>query len=176
VTQRPSELDATILSQCSTLFTMRLSNALDQEIVRKANPDNSAGVLDFISSLANRECIAFGEAVSTPMRMLFEYQTPETLPKMSLGDEADSTDLLDRDIHKPAPVEEPPMRRASDARPPRLDTSALSSDISAPGLGGSFGSAPSQTLGGRRALDMPIEPASGRGTRPLFEAAPRNRW
>ena len=38
-TQRPSELDPTILSQCGTVFAMRLSNDRDQEIIRAAVPD-----------------------------------------------------------------------------------------------------------------------------------------
>lgn len=82
VTQRPSELDPTILSQCSTIFAMRLSNASDQAIIRSAMPDSSTGVLEFISALSNREAIAFGEAFSTPMRMLFTLTDPDKLPKM----------------------------------------------------------------------------------------------
>ena len=39
ITQRPGELDQTILSQCSTLFAMRLSNDRDQEIIRSAIPE-----------------------------------------------------------------------------------------------------------------------------------------
>ena len=83
VTQRPAELDATILSQCSTIFAMRLSNASDQQIMRSAIPDNAAGALEFISALNNREAIAFGEAVATAMRMVFALQDEAVLPRMS---------------------------------------------------------------------------------------------
>jgi len=83
VTQRPAELDPTILSQCSTVFAMRLSNASDQQIMRSAIPDNAAGALEFISALNNREAIAFGEAVATAMRMVFELQDESHLPRMS---------------------------------------------------------------------------------------------
>jgi DNA helicase HerA-like ATPase len=84
VTQRPAELDPTILSQCSTVFAMRLSNAADQAIMRSAIPDNAGGALEFISALNNRECIAFGEAVATAMRLVFAEQEEALLPRMSL--------------------------------------------------------------------------------------------
>lgn len=71
VTQRPGELDPTILSQCSTIFAMRLSNDTDQEIIRSAIADSSAGILAFLSAMGGREAIAFGEAIATPMRMKF---------------------------------------------------------------------------------------------------------
>ena len=82
VTQRPSELDPTILSQCSTVFAMRLSNAADQDIIRSAMPDAAVGVLEFLSALSNRETIAFGEAISTPMRLYFTLMSADQLPKM----------------------------------------------------------------------------------------------
>ena len=72
VTQRPGELDPTILSQCSTVFAMRLSNERDQEIIRSAIADSSASTLSFLSSMGQREAIAFGEGVATTMRMKFE--------------------------------------------------------------------------------------------------------
>ncbi len=83
VTQRPAELDPTILSQCSTIFAMRLANSSDQAIMRSAIPDNAAGALEFISALNNREAIAFGEAVATAMRMVFALQDEDHLPRMT---------------------------------------------------------------------------------------------
>ncbi len=80
ISQRPSELDPTILSQCSTVFSLRLTNDFDQEIIRKAISSSSASTIAFISSLANRECIAFGEGMSTPMRMLFRNLPQQWLP------------------------------------------------------------------------------------------------
>jgi hypothetical protein len=75
VTQRPSELDATVLSQCSTMFAMRLSNEQDKAIVRSAVGVSSASTIAFLSSIADREAIAFGEAIATPMRMkFFDYR------------------------------------------------------------------------------------------------------
>ncbi len=71
VTQRPSELDPTVLSQCSTLFAMRLANELDKGIIRAAAGVSASSTIAFLSSIADREAIAFGEAIATPMRMKF---------------------------------------------------------------------------------------------------------
>ncbi len=81
ITQRPGELDQTILSQCSTLFAMRLSNDRDQEIIRSAIPDSSISTTSFISSIGNGEAIAFGEAIAVPMRMRFTRVEQNHLPK-----------------------------------------------------------------------------------------------
>ncbi|WP_245304385.1 ATP-binding protein, partial [Hoeflea olei] len=85
ITQRPGELDPTILSQCSTVFAMRLSNDHDQEIIRSAIPDSSASTMSFLSSIGNGEAIAFGEAVPVPMRMMFERVSDDVLPRANAG-------------------------------------------------------------------------------------------
>jgi uncharacterized protein len=87
VSQRPAELDSTILSQCSTMFAMRLPNEADKAIVRAALSESSASVLSFLSSIADREAIAFGEAIPAPMRMRFgdcvPIATADASPPMS---------------------------------------------------------------------------------------------
>ena len=85
ITQRPGELDPTILSQCSTVFAMRLSNDRDQDIIRSAIPDSSVSTMSFLSSIGNGEAIAFGEAVSVPMRMRFARIPDNRLPKAAGG-------------------------------------------------------------------------------------------
>lgn len=80
VTQRPGELDPTILSQCSTFFAMRLSNEQDQAIIRSAIADSSASSLAFLSSMGQREAIAFGEGVATTMRLKFEKIDRSLIP------------------------------------------------------------------------------------------------
>lgn len=100
VTQRPGELDPTILSQCSTVFAMRLGNERDQQIIRAAIADASASTIAFLSSIGNREAIAFGEAVATTMRMRFLEQRPEELPAMAgrLPSQAEQRELLVEDL------------------------------------------------------------------------------
>ena len=71
ITQRPSELDSTVLSQCSTMFAMRLGNERDKTIISAASGVSSGGAISFLSAIADREAIAFGEAIATPMRMKF---------------------------------------------------------------------------------------------------------
>jgi hypothetical protein len=78
VTQRPAELDSTIISQCSTLFAMRMANERDQAIVRSAVSDAAANLLAFVPSLGTREVLAFGEGVALPTRLKFK-QLPEHL-------------------------------------------------------------------------------------------------
>ncbi|MCV0397997.1 MAG: DUF87 domain-containing protein [Rhizobiaceae bacterium] len=80
VTQRPGELDPTILSQCSTVFAMRLANERDQDIIRSAIADSSASSLSFLSAMGQREAIAFGEGVATTMRMRFEKLDASRIP------------------------------------------------------------------------------------------------
>ncbi len=71
ITQRPSELDPTVLSQCSTMFAMRLGNERDKNIIASASGASKDGAISFLSAIADREAIAFGEAIATPMRMKF---------------------------------------------------------------------------------------------------------
>ncbi|MEX0345920.1 MAG: ATP-binding protein [Rhizobiaceae bacterium] len=89
ITQRPGELDPTILSQCNSIFAMRLGNEHDKEIIRAAISGAAKSTTSFLSSIANREAIAFGEAVSTPMRMMFETVSREALPGSHIYDTQD---------------------------------------------------------------------------------------
>ena len=77
VTRRPAELDATIISQCNTLFVMRMANERDQNIIRSAVSDAAASLLAFLPSLGTREVFAFGEGVALPTRLRFS-ELPST--------------------------------------------------------------------------------------------------
>jgi len=81
VTQRPAELDATILSQCSTLFAMRMTNDRDQALVRSAVADTATNLLAFLPSLGTREVFAFGEGVALPTRLKFKQLPSQMLPR-----------------------------------------------------------------------------------------------
>lgn len=99
VTQRPGELDPTILSQCSTVFALRLANDRDQEIIRSAISDSSASTISFLSSIGNREAIAFGEAVATPMRMQFQELRKEYLPGAPIFKSAEDAGASTADVN-----------------------------------------------------------------------------
>jgi DNA helicase HerA-like ATPase len=100
ITQRPAELDATIISQCSTLFTMRMANDRDQAIVRAAVSDAAGGLLSFVPSLGTREVFAFGEGVALPTRLKFKELAKEFIPRSeSLGRvRVDGEQALDADF------------------------------------------------------------------------------
>jgi uncharacterized protein len=83
VTQRPAEIDPTILSQCNTVFALRMSNDRDQEIVTSAISDTGAGLLEFLSALGQREAIAFGDGVTLPVRIRFDELDKATMPRSS---------------------------------------------------------------------------------------------
>lgn len=77
VTQRPSELDPTVLSQCSTAIAMRLSTEKDQAVMRANTHDGALDLLDFLPLLGDREAIAFGQGVAMPMRIRFDDLGPQ---------------------------------------------------------------------------------------------------
>jgi hypothetical protein len=76
ISQRPSELDESILSQCGTFITLRLSNSQDQSIVGSAMPDNLGSLSDLLPSLRTGEAIIVGEAVKIPSRVRLPLITP----------------------------------------------------------------------------------------------------
>lgn len=70
VSQRPSEIDSTILSQCGTIFAMRLANDTDRGHVTGAASDNLKGLFEMLPVLRTGEAIIVGEAVALPIRTL----------------------------------------------------------------------------------------------------------
>ena len=81
ISQRPSELATGMLSQCNTIFALRLSNENDQSFVRAAMSENAIGILDFLPSLHNGEAIVVGEGVPVPVRLCFDELGEEHRPK-----------------------------------------------------------------------------------------------
>jgi DNA helicase HerA-like ATPase len=90
ITQRPAELDPTIISQFSTLFVMRMSNERDQSLIRSAVSDAAANLLGFVPSLGTREVFAFGEGVAVPTRLRFKEVAAEFLPRSEAMSSADT--------------------------------------------------------------------------------------
>jgi DNA helicase HerA-like ATPase len=93
VTQRPAELDPTIISQCSTLFVMRMANDRDQALVRSAVSDAAANLLAFVPSLGTREVFAFGEGVALPVRLTFSELPQHLLPSSEALGSARAEDI-----------------------------------------------------------------------------------
>lgn len=72
VSQRPSEIDPTILSQCGTFFALRLTNATDRAHITSALSDSLDGLTGMLPILKTGEAIILGEAVKLPMRTAIE--------------------------------------------------------------------------------------------------------
>jgi DNA helicase HerA-like ATPase len=81
VSQRPSDLAPGLLSECNTLFALRMTSQEDQEIVRGSVPEASHGLMNFLPALRNGEAIVVGEGVSMPMRICFAMLPEGSRPK-----------------------------------------------------------------------------------------------
>ncbi|UWG96249.1 ATP-binding protein [Dehalobacter sp. DCM] len=71
VTQRPSELDETVLSQCGTIIALRMNNSKDRGHIRAAIQDELQTMIDLLPSLRTGEGIISGEGVRIPSRIQF---------------------------------------------------------------------------------------------------------
>ncbi len=80
VSQRPSDVEATVLSQCNSWIILRLSNSNDQEHVARFLPDSLAGLTKMLPSLTRREAIFVGEAAALPSRIRIRKLLPDQLP------------------------------------------------------------------------------------------------
>ena len=81
VSQRPSEVNETILSQCGTFFALRLSNPSDRARVEGTLPDGLGGLLDVLPILRTGEAIVTGEAAKLPMRCRVTLPAKEHRPR-----------------------------------------------------------------------------------------------
>lgn len=77
VSQRPKELSETVLSQCNTFITMRLTNPADQDYVRRLVPDSLAGLLNMLPALRTGEALILGDSVAMPTRMMVDLPNPQ---------------------------------------------------------------------------------------------------
>lgn len=97
VSQRPSEINSTILSQCGTFFALRLSNTTDRGHITSAVSDNLEGLTSMLPILKTGEAIILGEAVKLPMRTLIKAPSKDRRPDSQdpiVFDEIDSSDSL----------------------------------------------------------------------------------
>lgn len=81
VSQRPSDVESTVLSQCNSWVVMRLTNLTDQEYVTRFLPDSLAGLSRLLPSLSRREAIFVGEAAAVPARIIVRELNKEQLPR-----------------------------------------------------------------------------------------------
>jgi DNA helicase HerA-like ATPase len=81
VTQRPSELAIGALSQCGTIFALRMGNELDQRFVANVLPEAAHGMVEALPSMRPQEAIVVGEGAPLPMRIRFDDLEPEHRPQ-----------------------------------------------------------------------------------------------
>jgi len=86
ITQLPSELSSQALSQCGTVFALRLGHYLDQRFMETALPDAARGMIAALPSMRTQEAIAFGEGVSLPMHIRFDDLPPDRRPRSESAD------------------------------------------------------------------------------------------
>ena len=80
VSQRPSEINSTILSQCGTFFALRLSNSTDRGHITSTVSDNLEGLTSMLPILKTGEAIILGEAVKLPMRTIIKAPSKDRRP------------------------------------------------------------------------------------------------
>jgi hypothetical protein len=80
VSQRPSELSITSLSQCNTVFALRLSNEHDQAFVARALSENARWLVDSLPSLNTQEAVVVGDGVTVPVHIRFKDLKREHRP------------------------------------------------------------------------------------------------
>lgn len=80
VSQRPSDIEDTVISQCNSWIVLRLANSSDQEHVSRILPDSLSGMTKLLSSLPRQEALFVGEAAAIPARIKLRTLTREQLP------------------------------------------------------------------------------------------------
>ena len=81
VSQRPSEVEATVLSQCNSWIVLRITNDADREHVRSILPDSMAGLTKMLSGLRRQEAIFVGQAAMLPSRIIVRTLATNQLPR-----------------------------------------------------------------------------------------------
>ncbi|ATX77063.1 ATP-binding protein [Reinekea forsetii] len=81
VSQRPSEVEATVLSQCNSWIVLRITNDSDREHVRSVLPDSMSGLTKMLSGLRRQEAIFVGQAATLPSRIMIRSLSKVQLPR-----------------------------------------------------------------------------------------------
>lgn len=82
--QRPSDVSATILSQCNNVVSMRLTNSDDQTVVKRLMPESLSGLTDVLPVLDTGEALVVGDSVLLPSRI--KVTAPTEPPQSSTRD------------------------------------------------------------------------------------------
>ncbi len=69
ISQRPSDVNKTVLSQCGNFISMRLSNPDDQNVIKRLFPDSLGNFADLLPILDIGESLIVGDACLLPSRI-----------------------------------------------------------------------------------------------------------
>lgn len=103
VSQRPGEVEATVLSQCNSWIVLRVTNSKDKEQVRAILPDSMSGLTKMLSGLRRQEAIFVGQAATLPSRIRIGDLPPERLPRsndIDFDKGWQASEMTDDDIDK----------------------------------------------------------------------------
>lgn len=84
VSQRPSDVSRTILSQCNNFLALRLTNETDQGVIKRLMPDSLAGLTSILPLLDTGEALLLGDAVLLPTRI--KLDVPKVPPDSATRD------------------------------------------------------------------------------------------
>jgi uncharacterized protein len=116
VSQRPSDVESTVLSQCNSWLILRLTNSNDQQHVAKFLPDSLAGLTSMLSALTRREALFVGEAAALPSRI--------RITKLPLDKLPDSHDISFVEGWANQPTEIEKLKKITDKWTGSLDSSS----------------------------------------------------
>ncbi len=80
VSQRPSEVESTVLSQCNSWIVLRITNESDRNHVRGILPDSLEGLTKMLSGLRRQEAVFAGQAATLPSRIMIRDLRKDQLP------------------------------------------------------------------------------------------------
>ncbi|EPU1597365.1 ATP-binding protein [Klebsiella pneumoniae] len=84
VSQRPSDVSRTILSQCNNFLALRLTNDSDQNVIKRLMPDSLVGLTAMLPLLDTGEALLLGDAVLLPTRI--KLDRPRVKPDSATRD------------------------------------------------------------------------------------------
>lgn len=86
VSQRPADVEGTVISQCGTWLILRLTNSADQNHVARFLPDSLSGLTRTLPSLGQQEALFVGEGAALPARVRVRDLNEEQLPKSATAE------------------------------------------------------------------------------------------
>ena len=72
VSQRPAELNTTIMSQCNNIVSLKVTNDRDKSAVAAMLTDSLVGIVEMLPNLDVGECVVVGDAIMLPSKIIID--------------------------------------------------------------------------------------------------------